>query len=107
MRDELLDPNAVVPEDHFDDDSGDAKRRFCEHCQLHVHNLSAMSKKERTKFVAESKGRTCIAYTHRPDGTLISEGFWFRFFRPLRLAGTAVFQGGPSQYAANIAALRG
>src|SRR5881394_4255743 len=38
----------------WDDMSGDAKQRFCDHCQLHVHNLSAMSTGEREQFIAAS-----------------------------------------------------
>lgn len=64
--------------------SGDAKRRFCEHCQLHVHNLSAMSPGERTQFVAESGGRACITYEIRPDGTMITASRWSWVLRPLR-----------------------
>src|SRR4051812_23738688 len=55
---------------------GDAKRRFCDQCQLHVHNLSAMSRRERDRFVQESGGRGCIAYQLRPDGTMMTPTFW-------------------------------
>lgn len=51
---------------------GDLKKRYCEHCQLHVHNLSAMSGRERESFVWESGGRACIAYRLNADGTLIT-----------------------------------
>jgi hypothetical protein len=64
--------------------TGDAKRRFCEHCQLHVHNLSAMSERERGRFVEETKGKACIAYVVRPDGAMLPDGFWTRVLRPLR-----------------------
>jgi hypothetical protein len=74
----------------WDEMTGDAKCRFCEHCQLQVHNLSAMSKRERNRFVSESGGRSCITYLIRPDGPMISEGFWYRFFKPLRFAGAAM-----------------
>jgi hypothetical protein len=69
---------------NWDDMSGDAKRRFCEHCQLHVHNLSAMSPVERTQFVAESGGRACITYEIRPDGTMLTPSRWNWVLRPLR-----------------------
>ncbi|WP_265594675.1 hypothetical protein [Haloferula sp. BvORR071] len=58
------------------DMSGDAKRRFCEHCQLHVHNLSAMSVRERDQFVAESGGHACIAYEVRDDGSMVTPSRW-------------------------------
>ncbi len=56
--------------------SGDAKRRFCDHCQLHVHNLSAMSGREREEFVTKSEGRTCIAYELRDDGSMVTPPRW-------------------------------
>ncbi len=31
--------------------TGDAKRRFCEHCRLHVHNLTAMDEAERVALL--------------------------------------------------------
>jgi hypothetical protein len=73
--------------------SGDAKRRFCEHCQLHVHNLSAMSERERGEFVAESGGKACIAYELRGDGSMVTPSRWSWLFAPLRRfqqAGTAL-----------------
>ena len=68
----------------WDQMTGDAKRRFCEHCQLHVHNLSAMSERERERFVARSGGRACIAYQLRRDGTLITPSFWRTALTPFR-----------------------
>ena len=66
------------------DMSGDAKRRFCEHCQLHVHNLSTMAPGERVQFVAETRGDACITYELRPDGTMITSSRWDWVLRPLR-----------------------
>lgn len=74
----------------WDDMSGDAKRRFCEHCQLHVHNLSAMSRGERDRFVAESRSQACIAYELRPDGTMVTPSFWRSVFAPFRRVQLAV-----------------
>lgn len=68
----------------WDEMSGDAKRRFCEHCQLHVHNLSSMTGSEREEFVAESKGRACIAYEVRGDGSMVTPSRWSRLSIPLR-----------------------
>jgi hypothetical protein len=63
---------------------GDATRRFCDHCQLHVHNLSAMSRRQRDRFVRESGGRGCIAYQLRADGTMITPSFWSKVLQPFR-----------------------
>jgi hypothetical protein len=52
--------------------AGDSKRRFCDHCQLHVHNLSAMSKREGEAFVKN----LCISYVQRPDGSMVTPPRW-------------------------------
>jgi hypothetical protein len=62
--------------------AGGSKRRFCEHCQLDVHNLSAMSQGERDRFVAESGGRACIAYELRADGSMVTPSLWRRVSAP-------------------------
>ena len=49
---------------------GDEKRRYCEHCQLHVHNLSAMTANERNEVLAPSPERKCISYLHRADANV-------------------------------------
>lgn len=66
----------------WDEMTGDAKRRFCGHCQLHVHNLSAMSSAERERFVAASDSRACIAFEVRPDGSMVEPIPWPRWFQP-------------------------
>jgi hypothetical protein len=63
---------------------GSATRRFCEHCQLHVHNLSAMSATERENFLAESGGAKCIAYELRGDGSMVTQSHWSWIARPMR-----------------------
>lgn len=63
---------------------GDSKRRFCEHCQLHVHNLSAMSRRERDTFVADSGGKACIAYRLDSAGGMITSSFWRTATLPFR-----------------------
>jgi len=69
---------------NWNDMTGDAKRRFCGHCQLHVHNLSAMSPGERVQFVAETRGRECITYELRKDGTMVTPSRWDWVLRPFR-----------------------
>ena len=73
--------------------AGDGKRRFCGHCNLHVHNLSAMSEKERADFIDGSESRSCIAYLVRPDGTMVTRSFWNRLLSPfsnLQLGSVAI-----------------
>src|SRR5436309_571232 len=74
----------------WDDMRGDGKRRFCEHCQLHVHNLSAMSAHEREQFEASSGGLLCIAYELRNDGSMVTPARWPWMRRPLERARWAV-----------------
>ena len=64
--------------------TGDDKRRFCEHCNLHVHNLSGMSAKERERLIASTGGRVCITYELHPDGTMLTPKRWSWLLRPLQ-----------------------
>lgn len=70
----------------WEDLKGNASRRFCEDCQLHVHNLSAMSNGERARFVAESQsqGHACIAYELRSDGSMVTPPHWIWLRQPLQ-----------------------
>ena len=56
----------------WDDISGDERRRFCEHCNLHVYNLSDMPQVEAEAFVSQAEGRTCIRMYRREDGTVLT-----------------------------------
>jgi hypothetical protein len=57
----------------WDEMRGDSRRRFCEDCQLHVHNLSAMSQRGIAQVLARGKHeRVCITYTRRGDGTMVT-----------------------------------
>lgn len=63
--------------------AGTEKKRFCEVCQLHVHNLSVMNTKERETVMAQPGGPPCIAYELRPDGSMVTPSRWTRlpFYR--------------------------
>ena len=39
---------------------------FCQHCRRHVHNLSAMSIKERKRFMKSCGDSVCVAYAIKP-----------------------------------------
>ena len=41
---------------------GNDQVRFCEHCNLSVHNLSQMTPKRALHLVAVSKGSLCVRY---------------------------------------------
>ena len=47
------------------------RRRFCERCQEHVHDLSAMSDAEVRAFLGGRAGQeVCVSYVPRTDGTI-------------------------------------
>ncbi|HYX28245.1 MAG TPA: ankyrin repeat domain-containing protein [Pyrinomonadaceae bacterium] len=57
----------------WDSMTGNDQVRFCEHCQLHVTNLSAMTRPQAMRFVAKSRGRLCIRYVQRTSGEIITK----------------------------------
>lgn len=56
----------------WDDMIGNEQVRFCRHCSLFVHDLSKITGKDALKLVAASKGKLCVRYQRRPDGTLLT-----------------------------------
>jgi hypothetical protein len=72
--------------------TGDDKRRFCDQCQLHVHNLSAMTATEQQALLSQRGTRQCIAYVATDHSIRVRTGTWLllqRFLRPWR-AGLAL-----------------
>jgi len=65
---------------------GDDRRRFCEQCRKHVHNVSAMSAPERAEFAA-APGERCVIYFQRANGDVADLSLlarlrrWFPFLR--------------------------
>ena len=51
---------------------GNNQVRFCEHCNLSVHNLSAMTRQRALRLVANSRGRLCVRFVHGIDGRPIT-----------------------------------
>lgn len=45
---------------------GNDRVRFCDHCQLSVHNVDLASRKQIRRLVARSKGRLCVTYRQTP-----------------------------------------
>lgn len=45
---------------------GGERVRFCEHCDLNVNNISALTRKEALRLVRESNGRLCVRYVKNP-----------------------------------------
>jgi hypothetical protein len=47
---------------------GNDQVRFCEHCNLDVHNLSLMTRNQAQRLVARANGRLCVRYDYDPAG---------------------------------------
>ncbi len=60
---------------------GNDRVRFCEHCNLSVHDLSQMTRKRARRLVAKSKGRLCIRYLRRPDGSMVTRAVPQKLFQ--------------------------
>ena len=53
--------------------TGDDRVRFCDHCQLNVYNISALSRTEAEKLIASTEGRLCARLFRRADGTVLTK----------------------------------
>ena len=62
---------------NWDEMKGDEKRRFCEHCQLHVHNLSAMTQAEQQALVTSAGDRKCVTYISETGTKVVDSRSWF------------------------------
>ena len=51
---------------------GDERVRFCSQCHLNVYNISALTRKQAEKLIAETEGRLCAKLYRRQDGTIIT-----------------------------------
>ena len=47
---------------------GTDRMRFCEHCNLSVHDVSRMTRREAEALVRASRGRLCMRYVRGADG---------------------------------------
>jgi len=57
----------------WDEMTGDERVRFCQHCKLHVYNVSEMERGEAEAFIAKRTGRTCVRLYRRHDGTVLTK----------------------------------
>ena len=54
----------------WDEMVGNDEVRFCRHCDLSVHNLSAMTRQEALRLTISSNGKLCARYIRRPGGAI-------------------------------------
>src|SRR5262245_45294763 len=48
--------------------------RFCEHCNLHVTDLSSLTQREAMRLVERSRGRLCVRYVRLSSGEILTSG---------------------------------
>ncbi len=53
--------------------SGDGRVRFCDHCQLHVYNISELSRVEAETLIASTEGQICARLFRRADGSVLTK----------------------------------
>lgn len=63
---------------NWDEMKGDEKKRYCEHCQLHVHNLSEMTPDEQRDLLSSDDTRKCISYVARIDARPVDVESWLK-----------------------------
>lgn len=51
---------------------GDERARYCGQCNLHVYNLSGMTKRQAESLIVNTEGRLCVRFFRRADGTLLT-----------------------------------
>ena len=51
---------------------GDERVRYCDRCELHVYNLSGMTRREAEALVTNTEGRLCVRFYRRADGTILT-----------------------------------
>ena len=57
----------------WDSMTGNDQVRFCEHCKLHVTNLSSLTRQDAIRLVARSQGRLCVRFVQRPNGRVLTK----------------------------------
>ncbi|HEY7118971.1 MAG TPA: hypothetical protein VH475_20440 [Tepidisphaeraceae bacterium] len=77
---------------------GDARSRFCEHCQKHVYDLSAIPRDEAERLVCQSAGELCARFVKDDAGTVVTLdyrpqkrfGWGWRIWTCVALAGALI-----------------
>ncbi len=57
----------------WDQMTGNDQIRFCEHCNLKVHNISELTYSRAARLVARSQGRLCLRYYRDSQGAAITK----------------------------------
>jgi ankyrin repeat protein len=65
----------------WDSMTGNDQIRFCEHCSLHVNDLSAMTRNHAMRLINESRGRLCVRYVQLPNGRIATSDVPAKLYR--------------------------
>src|SRR5688500_13732733 len=60
---------------------GNDQVRFCEHCNLRVTDLSAMTRRKAMDFVARAEGRVCVRFIQKPNGRVLTRTMPEKLYR--------------------------
>lgn len=52
--------------------TGDERIRYCQQCDKHVHNFSAMTRDEIETLLMTAQGRLCARFERRSNGQLVT-----------------------------------
>lgn len=53
--------------------SGDDEVRFCDQCQLHVYDISRLTRGQAEALISRTEGRICARLFRRADGTILTK----------------------------------
>ena len=65
----VIEIDSPCPAD-WDAMTGDARERFCAHCNRHVHDLSVMSSGEVADLICRNAGDLCVRFDRAADGQI-------------------------------------
>jgi hypothetical protein len=51
---------------------GDERARYCGQCNLHVYNLSDMTRRQAETLITNTEGHLCVRFFRRADGTILT-----------------------------------
>src|SRR5215510_1781118 len=57
----------------WDSMRGNDQVRFCEHCALHVSDLSALTRRNAMRLIEKSQGRLCVRYIQTATGEVLTK----------------------------------
>jgi Carboxypeptidase regulatory-like domain/Ankyrin repeats (3 copies) len=75
----------------WDSMTGNDQFRFCQHCQLSVHNLAQMTGKQMRRLVRDSGGRLCVRYARQSIMTAAPIQIMHRISRRTSLIAASAF----------------